>query len=41
MATRCGEQRAFPERERRYRLHWGQSELREVLDEDQVAGAGG
>ena len=36
-----GGQRAFLERERRYRLHWGESELSEVLDEDQVAGAGG
>ena len=36
-----GGQRAFLERERRYRLHWGESELSEVLDEDQTAGAGG
>ena len=36
-----GGQRAFLERERRYRLHWGESELTEVLDEDQVARAGG
>ncbi len=35
-----GGQRAFLERERRYRLHWGESELSEVLDDDQAAGAG-
>jgi ABC-type Mn2+/Zn2+ transport system ATPase subunit len=36
-----GGQRAFLERERRYRLHWGESELREDLGDDQSAGAPG
>jgi ABC-type multidrug transport system ATPase subunit len=36
-----GGQRAFLERERRYRLHWGESELSEDLVDDQSAGASG